>query len=385
MNCKLSDYFIILSGGTPKTSVSAFWGGSIPWLSVKDFNNGQRYVYSSEKTITKEGLDHCPSQLLKKDDIIISARGTVGVVAMIPFDMAFNQSCFGLRAKPGVDPSFLYYLVKHSVNRLKQISNGSVFDTITRDSFSGIYVPTYNPDVQQKIGQILGAIDDKIENNKRINGCLVEQVLAVFDSTFPFGPNDDLPHEWKKTCLGRVTKQLNERVGSRPFKVLSAVNSGELVYSEDYFTKQVFSKSIDKYVCVPPKSFAYNPARVNIGSIGMNEFEETGCVSPVYVAFSVEDGYEGFFKLFIKTPLFKAEAETRASGSVRQSMNYGDFALIEIAYPPRQVVLRFNEAVRPLLSAQKQIAIENNQLSKLRDELLPRLMSGEINVGDIEV
>ena len=88
---KLSDVIDLIGGGTPKTSISKYWGGNIPWLSVKDFNNDNRYVCATEKTITEEGLKNSSTKMLAVDDIIISARGTVGELAMIPFPMAFNH------------------------------------------------------------------------------------------------------------------------------------------------------------------------------------------------------------------------------------------------------------------------------------------------------
>lgn len=170
MKYKLSEIMDLIGGGTPKTSVAAYWGGDIPWLSVKDFNNDIRYVYETEKTITQEGLNNSSTKLLERDDSIISARGTVGEMAMIPFPMAFNQSCYGLRAKKEiVDPTFLYYLVKHNVYVLQKNTHGSVFDTITRDTFAGIDVDVPEMDTQIKIAGILCDLDDKIELNTNIN------------------------------------------------------------------------------------------------------------------------------------------------------------------------------------------------------------------------
>ena len=99
MKYKLSEVMDVIGGGTPKTSKPEYWNGDIPWLSVKDFNNDYRYVYRTEKSITKEGLENSTTKLLDKGDMIISARGTVGEVASVPYPMAFNQSCYGLRAK----------------------------------------------------------------------------------------------------------------------------------------------------------------------------------------------------------------------------------------------------------------------------------------------
>ena len=169
----LIDFIELIGGGTPKTSIPDYWDGDIPWLSVKDFNNDSRYVYSTEKTITEEGLVNSATKLLHKDDIIISARGTVGELAMIPFPMAFNQSCYGLRVRKEIaDSTYVYYLLRYSVRLIKSQTHGSVFDTITRDTFSSIEVDLPPLKEQQKIANLLSSIDDLIANNQRINNNL---------------------------------------------------------------------------------------------------------------------------------------------------------------------------------------------------------------------
>ena len=165
----LIDYIELIGGGTPKTTVPEYWNGNIPWLSVKDFNNDKRYVYSTEKHISQSGFENSPTKMLHKDDIIISARGTVGEIAMIPFDMAFNQSCYGIRASRGIDKPFLYYLLKNCISQLKRMTHGSVFDTITRDTFANIEVDIPDAETQKRISSVLADIDNKIEVNDAIN------------------------------------------------------------------------------------------------------------------------------------------------------------------------------------------------------------------------
>ena len=116
----LSDIIELIGGGTPKTSKPEFWNGDIPWLSVVDFGGDGRWVDKAEKTITNLGLENSSTKLLKSGDIIISARGTVGELAQLKRPMAFNQSCYGIRARTGVDQDFLYYLLKKSVNDLRR-------------------------------------------------------------------------------------------------------------------------------------------------------------------------------------------------------------------------------------------------------------------------
>ena len=170
---KLADIIDIIGGGTPKTSVPHYWNGDIPWLSVKDFNNDERYVFSTEKTITQEGFNSSSTKMLLRDDIIISARGTVGELAMVPFPMAFNQSCYGIRGKKEyVNQTYLYYLLKDNIRLLKRQTHGSVFDTITRETFSGIEVKLPSVREQREIADVLTSLDDKISLSKKINNHL---------------------------------------------------------------------------------------------------------------------------------------------------------------------------------------------------------------------
>lgn len=170
MKYKLSEVMDLIGGGTPKTSKPEYWDGNIPWLSVKDFNNDLRYVYKTEKSITPLGLENSSTKLLQRGDVIISARGTVGEIATIPFPMAFNQSCYGLRAKEGVlNEDYLYYLIKHNVYMLKKNTHGSVFDTITRSTFDNIEVDVPSLKIQEKVASLLSDFDRKIEINNAIN------------------------------------------------------------------------------------------------------------------------------------------------------------------------------------------------------------------------
>ena len=167
---KLSELADIIGGGTPKTSRSDYWGGNIPWLSVVDFNNDFRHVFTTEKTITEAGLNNSSTRILYPGEIIISARGTVGALAQVAKEMAFNQSCYGLRAKSGITCNdYLFYLLRYSIETIKKNTHGSVFDTITRDTFESISVILPDLKTQQKIASILASFDDKIELNTQIN------------------------------------------------------------------------------------------------------------------------------------------------------------------------------------------------------------------------
>lgn len=181
----LGDVVHLIGGGTPKKSEPDYWGGEIPWLSVKDFNNDGRFVNDSEQKITELGLEKSSTTILKDGQIIISARGTIGALAQVYEPMAFNQSCYGIDGKPEfLINDFLYYLTKHSINRLKLISHGAVFDTITKNTFQHINVNLPPLPEQKAIAHILGRLDDKIELNRQMNQTLEAMAQALFKSWF---------------------------------------------------------------------------------------------------------------------------------------------------------------------------------------------------------
>ena len=191
-----------------------------------------------------------------------------------------------------------------------------------------------------------------------------------------------MPEDWKKGTLGEICYPLKEKVGNRQnIKVLSPIATGELILSEEYFTKQVYSESIEKYIVVPHNAFAYNPARINIGSIGMNEYEFSGCVSPVYVVFKCLEQYEYYFDLFRVTDKFKEEVKLRAIGGVRQSLGYDDFGKIQIVIPSIKAIEDFNQIYLNNLRIRQQNKEEITKLASIRDTLLPRLMSGELKIS----
>ena len=155
----------IIGGGTPKTSVAEYWDGDIPWFSVVDApNETDVFVIDTQKKITRTGLEGSSTRLLPEGSTIISARGTVGKVALVGVPMAMNQSCYGLRSQ---DDShfFAYYSTRALVETLKQRSHGSVFDTITRDTLAGITTVVPSSSIQRAFELKTTPIMQRIRSN----------------------------------------------------------------------------------------------------------------------------------------------------------------------------------------------------------------------------
>jgi type I restriction enzyme M protein len=158
---KVSDFVEIIGGGTPDTNNPDYWNGNIPWLSVVDFNNGNRFVSRTEKSITEKGLKNSSAKYINVGDLIISARGTVGALAQLSIPMTFNQSCYGLRGNEKLDNGFLYYILKAEIEQLKNGSYGSIFKAITTKTFDDIIIPLPPTEIQLKIVADIEVLEQK--------------------------------------------------------------------------------------------------------------------------------------------------------------------------------------------------------------------------------
>ncbi len=392
----LSELGTIVGGATPSTKITSFYDGNIPWLTPKDLSvNDNKYIFRGERNITEEGFKSCSCKMLPKGSILFSSRAPIGYVAIAANDMCTNQGFKSVIPNEETDSEFLYYLLKYNKNNIASQGSGTTFAEVSGKTMKEIEVVVpKEKDDQRRIASILSSLDRKIELNNKINADLEEMAQAIFKNWFvDFEPFKDgkfvdselgmIPEGWKVGCLGDITSNKSAKVKERTdVKVLSPVTTGELVLSEEYFSKQVFSSSIAKYKIVNIGDFAYNPARVNIGSLGRNEFEFDGCVSPVYVVLSVIDGYENYFDLFRKTDFFKDKVASLAIGGVRQSLSYDDLSSIETIIPNINIVEKFNNLYNQMKKTIKANKQESSRLSLLRDTLLPRLMSGEIEVPE---
>ncbi len=153
----------IVSGGTPKRSEPSFWDGEVPWYSVKDApDDGDVWVINTDEQITEAGMSNSAAKTVPKGCTIISARGTVGKLAMAGQPMAFNQSCYGLLPADGASFTYLHLLTQTAVSGLKQRTHGSVFDTITRATFDGLLVVAPTAGIVSSFEEIAAPLFDVV-------------------------------------------------------------------------------------------------------------------------------------------------------------------------------------------------------------------------------
>ncbi len=169
----LNQMLDIIGGGTPKTSVAGYWDGDIPWFSVVDTPAASDvFVTATEKSITKAGLEESSARVIPKGTTIISARGTVGNLAIAGREMTFNQSCYGLRGKSGAGDYFVFLAAQRMVDQLRSMAHGSVFSTITRQTFEAIRVSMPPTELlaafENTVAAFFGAILSNVQQSRTL-------------------------------------------------------------------------------------------------------------------------------------------------------------------------------------------------------------------------
>jgi type I restriction enzyme S subunit len=157
------DALDILSGGTPKTTVSDYWGGDIPFYTPKDAVDGV-WVTDAERSITELGLANCNSKLYPRETVFVSARGTVGKLNMAQRAMAMSQSCYALVGKEELGQLFVFFAMQAAVEALRQQAVGAVFDAIIVETFKRIYLLIPDAKLLRLFDESFGPVLQQVEN-----------------------------------------------------------------------------------------------------------------------------------------------------------------------------------------------------------------------------
>ena len=175
IECKISDIGTVVGGATPSTKKPEnYEKGKIAWITPKDLSTfSGRYIERGERNITEIGLKSCSTQLMPKNTVLFSSRAPIGYVALAANEICTNQGFKSVIPNENTNSLFLYYLLKYNKDRIESMGSGTTFKEVSGNTMKNIVV--FVPDdkkTQGKIASILGTIDDKIEENRRINNNL---------------------------------------------------------------------------------------------------------------------------------------------------------------------------------------------------------------------
>ncbi len=178
----LDDVIEICSGGTPKTSIAEYWDGNIPWYTAKDAPSpSDVFVLEAERSITQAGVENSAAKILPAWTTVIPARDTVGKLACLGIPMAMNQTCYAIRGVQNYPDFFTYMNIRMTVDELQQRTHGTIFDTITRQTFKLIDAKIPPPELADKFEIVVWPIMNHILSNLHASRTLA----ALRDALLP--------------------------------------------------------------------------------------------------------------------------------------------------------------------------------------------------------
>jgi type I restriction enzyme S subunit len=179
---EITRFFDLVGGGTPKTNNPEYWQGDIPWFSIADAPSAAApFILGTERSISAAGLESCASPLLPVGSTIITARGTVGKLGIVGSPMAFNQSCYAAIPSANFSPYFVYYQLVDAIRELAGRSHGSVFSTVTRQTFEGLLRPFGQAQLASSFDALVAPIMDGISERLKQS----QTLMSLRDSLLP--------------------------------------------------------------------------------------------------------------------------------------------------------------------------------------------------------
>jgi type I restriction enzyme, S subunit len=393
----------VVTGKTPSSKNPHHFGKEMPFVTPSDFGNYHKYIESAERYLSSDGIRTLSTKVLPPGSIIVSCIGSdMGKVAVAKVECITNQQINSIICNEKIIyPNWVFYCLKNSYSLLRRLAgDGTTMPIVNKGDFEKIKIPYPPLPIQRRIAEILGALDDKIECNRRINKTLEQMAMALYKHWFvDFGPFRDgefvdselglIPKGWEikkiseicTTQYGYTASAVKDPVGPR-FLRLTDMNKNLLVDWQSVPFCRIDEGNLAKYRLKESDilvSRMADPGKV-IMADGMNE-------DAVFASYLIRLNPNHSLILFYLYYLMRSEVyqnfiKNTEGGTVQKNLNAHQLTSLKIVVPSTDLLDLFNKKIEPIRRKQINNQKEIDILARTRDYLLPKLLSGEIEVND---
>lgn len=388
----------VVTGKTPPTRRQDFFDGDYMFVTPSDLEYGNYYCRSTERTVTEEARSALPNQFIPLNAVMFTCIGaTIGKCGIAPHECLTNQQINSVVANDETDSKFLYYLLCQNIDVVKGIGGGAATPIVSKSKFQEVELPVPCLRDQQAIGCTLSAYDDLIENNIRRMALLEQAARLLYEEwfmrlRFPGCEHtritDGVPEGWKR-------KKLIELCESVDYGYTASAESAE-VGPKFLRITDIVPDYIDWATVpyCPIKDDRLEKLRLREGDIVI---ARTGATvgyakrlhkrhpESVFASYLVRlrprsDVDNLLLGVYVESRDYKDYVRSRVGGAAQPNANAQVLAAAEILVPRGSIQREFRDLVEPLIDQRELLQIHNQKLRAARDLLLPRLMSGEIEV-----
>ena len=388
----------VTSGGTPKSTNFAFYNPKeVPWLKTGEVNYCR--IYDTETYISKEGLIRSSAKLIPENSVIVAMYGqgnTAGRVAINKIPLCTNQACCNLVINHVIaDYEYVYYALSTLYDKLVSLKNGGAQPNLNAGIVKGVEIPFPDLQIQHRIAQTLANYDNLIENNKKQIKLLEEAAQHLYkewfiDLRFPGYEDvkvvDGVPKGWRKQRIAEFgeivtgktpsTAQKQYYGGNIPFVKIPDMH--DCIYPiETEVTLTIEGANTQRNKFIPKDSIMVSCiATVGLVNIAIEACQTNQQINSIVLGDS-EDLYYVFFSMKRLKTLLEGVG---SNGATMTNVNKNKFSNLEVLYPTEELRKAYYDFCAPIFKKIYTLCMSNHKLSQIRDRLLPKLMSGELEV-----
>ena len=382
---KLSEIGQVIGGATPSTKVASNYDGDIAWITPKDLSLlSGRYIYKGERSITEAGYKSCSCQMLPAGSILFSSRAPIGYIAIAGNDLCTNQGFKSVVPNSEiVNSHFLYYLLSYEKNRIAEMGSGTTFMEISGNVMKNIEVKLPHLSIQNKIAEILTSLDEKIENNQRINDNLEQQAQATFNNIIINTTSD-------KTVQLSEIAWLNPKRSIPKGKIARSIEMAHLPTTGSFpsgWEMKEYNGGM-KFQNGDTLMARITPCLENgkVAFVNFLEDDEIAFGSTEYITMTPKRQFapEVLYFLVRNAEFIDFAVKNMNGSSGRQRVSADTIGTYELPDITQEELHMLETIAREALTKIKYNSLENMRLADIRDTLLPKLMSGELKINEID-
>jgi len=396
---KVEDFCEVIGGGTPSTKEASYYGGSFPWITPRDLTNHKnRFISKGDRNITELGLRNSSARMLPKNSILLTSRAPIGYLAIAENELCTNQGFKSLIVNPEkANYNFVYYLIKSNVERIKGLGTGTTFAEISGSVVKNLKFFLPDLPTQTAIAEILSSLDDKIELNNKINQELENLAQTLFKRwfiDFEFPNENGEPYkssggEMVESELGEIPKgwevnKLNDIADCFDNKriPLSSMERNVRKGNYPYYGAASLMDFIDDYL--------FDGVYILMGEDGsVTDNKGYPVLQYVFGKFWVNNHAHVLKGRKISTELIlcllkNTNISDLVTGAVQPKLNQGNMNKISIPLPQDLLIISdLEKLITDYYNLIRINILEIKELTNLRDTLLPKLISGELEINEI--
>ena len=389
MEYRLKNIGRIVTGKTPSTKKNGYFSNQrdkYMFLTPRDMNVDSKYIRHTERYLTDDVTQNFYKIILNKDSVCISCIGSdMGKVFLIDKPTISNQQINSItEIKKVCNPEYLYYYFKDKKEYLKSIAGGSTMPILKKSDFENIIVELPERKVQDKIVQILGLLDKKIELNNQINNNYLEIINCLYNKIFNDLDIYDKAENIANITIGKTPPRSNRECFTTNTNDMKWISISDLGKSDTYIfntSERLTKEAIDKYkVKIIPKGTIILSFKLTVGRVAITT--EDMATNEAIAHFNLKN--EGM-KYYLYTYLKNFDyTKLGSTSSIATAVNSKIIKAMPIGIPNEVILERYNKKVKSIFNKILENEKENEVLEQLRDTLLPKLMNGEIDMENIE-